>query len=390
MLRVANPLMNPLKQSGWIMFVVLLWSFHPAAVAQAPKDLNLETGEQIFQATCAGCHGPDGKGQPQHILGFDPPATFPDFTDCNGSTREARLQWSAVIHQGGGARAFTEIMPSFGPPKDALLTDQEIDKIITYLKGFCAEDAKWPAGEFNFARPMFTEKSFPEDETILTTTFNAEGAPGVMHDLIMEKRIGTTGNVSAHFRGGFTQLPSGSWAGAVGDTSFEYKQALFLRNKSGTMLVAGGEFTVPTGNPKLDLGGGLTKGEAFLALAQILPKRAYVQTQVGMEAPLFHRHQSAAELFGRAAIGKSFNFGHGFGREISIAHEFIAVRALEPRPSWTLDVVPQMQVTLSKRQHIRLGIGVNVPAMNVGNRQTQVMMYVLWDRFDGGMTEGWR
>ena len=94
------------------------------------KGMKLDTGEEIFEAACNGCHGPGGRGQPQSILGFEPPATFPDFTDCNGSTRERTFDWSAIIHEGGPIRGFSEIMPSW---KEAL-TKEQIDKLTGYLR----------------------------------------------------------------------------------------------------------------------------------------------------------------------------------------------------------------------------------------------------------------
>ena len=75
----------------------------PQNGAGALPTLTLETGEEIFQAACIGCHGSGGEGQPITTLGFEPPATFPDFTDCNGSSRERRFDWRAVIHEGGYA-----------------------------------------------------------------------------------------------------------------------------------------------------------------------------------------------------------------------------------------------------------------------------------------------
>src|SRR5437762_582058 len=97
--------------------------------------LRLKTGKDIFQAACVGCHGPEGKGMPQSTTGFTPPATFPDFTDCNGTTRELNRDWKAVIHNGGPARGFSEIMPSF---TEALTADQ-IQKAVDYLRSFCSE-----------------------------------------------------------------------------------------------------------------------------------------------------------------------------------------------------------------------------------------------------------
>src|SRR5437868_6957485 len=95
--------MRTLLPFGWLALALFTTS---PSFSQSAKDLNLATGKEIFDAACAGCHGPDGKGQPKTTLGFEPPATFPDFTDCNGSTRESGDQWNAVIHDGGPARAF--------------------------------------------------------------------------------------------------------------------------------------------------------------------------------------------------------------------------------------------------------------------------------------------
>jgi hypothetical protein len=236
---------------------------------------------------------------------------------------------------------------------------------------------------------MVTEKSFPEDESVVMTSVNLDGTPGVSNHLIVEKRFGAITNIELRFRGNFKQQPSGSWHGDVGDTSFELKRTLFLKNRTGTMLALGNEITFATGNPALG-GNGINKWETFLSFGQILPKKFYFLEQLGFEGPPFRRHDTLSELYSRTAIGKPFNFGDGYGRNYNIANEFIAIRNFGPRQSWTLDVIPQFQVTLSKRQHMRLGIGVRVPAVNVGSRQTQLMTYLLWDMFDGGFFEGWR
>src|SRR5262245_10636911 len=156
----------------------------PTASKQ-PAELNLDTGKDIFEAACNGCHGPGGKGQPQATLGFEPPSTFPDFTDCNGSTREKTFDWRATIHEGGRGRGFSEIMPSFAEA----LTCEQINKVIQYLRSRCTENA-WPLGEQNFPRSLMTEKAFPEDEAVVTTNINATGPAGVFSEIVYEKRYG--------------------------------------------------------------------------------------------------------------------------------------------------------------------------------------------------------
>jgi hypothetical protein len=53
------------------------------------------------------------------------------------------------------------------------------------------------------------------------------------------------------------------------------------------------------------------------------------------------------------------------------------------------DVVPQMQVSLSTRQHVLLNGGVRVPVNQREQRGNTLMIYLLWDWFDGGFFSGW-
>jgi hypothetical protein len=48
-----------------------------------------------------------------------------------------------------------------------------------------------------------------------------------------------------------------------------------------------------------------------------------------------------------------------------------------------------MQMSLNKRHHVRANFGVRTPMNNTAGRSTQVMFYVLWDWFDGGIRDGW-
>ncbi len=388
------------KHSWAILFAFAL---APLGIGQTAKDLKLETGEEIFQATCAGCHGPDGKGQAQHILGFEPPATFPDFTDCSGSSRESDQQWSAVIHRGGTARAFSTIMPSFGPKENPALTDEEIQRVIKYVRTFCDEEKqKWPSGDFNVPRPMYTEKAFPEDEQVFMNQVNLSGGAGYTANYILEKRFGAITNMEFRFRGNFLKQPTpgqpqGLWQGAMGDTTVEYKRSILVNNRTKSLIGWGSEILVPTGNHNVG-GTGAWELEQFLTYTQILPKRFYFLQQVGAEGP-FKRHDDPIQAYARTTFGRTFLADRGFGRAISFASEFITTRNFASRQNWTLSIVPQAQITVSQRQHMRLGIGYNIPVIkgppnpgiiiNPVNSQ-QFSFYWLWDHFDGGFFEGWK
>jgi len=56
------------------------------------------------------------------------------------------------------------------------------------------------------------------------------------------------------------------------------------------------------------------------------------------------------------------------GRLVVADGRFLANRDLATGASTDWDVVPQFQVTLSKRQHIRADVGVRIPVTNTGGR----------------------
>ncbi|MEI9813961.1 MAG: cytochrome c [Acidobacteriota bacterium] len=288
-------------------------------------------------------------------------------------------------------------MPSFGDRETPALTDDQIGKVIKYLRNFCAEDPKWPSGVFNVPRPMYTEKAFPEDELVYYNMLNLTGGAGYTNHLIIEKRFGAIQNIEIRFRGNFQKTPSGSWQGSVGDTTFEYKRSLLVNNRTKSLIGWGSEVLIPTGNPN-NGGTGITEAEQFLTYTQILPKNAYFLQQIGAEGPI-RRHDDPIQAYARTTLGKVFLADRGFGRAFSVANEFITTRNFASHQNWTLTLVPQIQVTVSRRQHMRLGIGVNLPVIqgppNAGaiinpTGPKQLTFYWLWDTFDGGFFEGWK
>ncbi|HEX5000053.1 MAG TPA: cytochrome c [Terriglobia bacterium] len=345
--------------------------------------MKLDTGEEIFRASCIGCHGPNGVGQEQALIGFEPPATFPDFTDCNGSTRERTADWNAIIHEGGAIRGFSEIMPSW---KDAL-TDAQIDKLTDYLRGRCTEPG-WPLGELNLPRALYTEKAFPEDEWVITSAIATNGSGSVSGELIYEKRFGSKNQVELAVPYSFVQQPSASWFGGVGDFVLGYKRNLFSTMKTGSILSVQGELISPTGNVSKGAGSGVTTFETFATFAQLLSRTSFLQMQTGVELPTDTEKASRA-FFWRSAVGKSLAANGGVGRMWTPMIEFLADRELESGARTNWDIVPEMQVTLSKRQHVRVAFGVKTPLNNTAGRSTELKFYALWDVFDGGLREGW-
>ena len=69
--------------------------------------------------------------------------------------------------------------------------------------------------------------------------------------------------------------------------------------------------------------------------------------------------------------------------------EVLPVRDLTSGAKTKVDLVPQCQVALNTRQHILFNVGARVPVSETSGRDTQLVMYLLWDWFDGGFFDGW-
>ena len=371
-------------RAPWLLSILIVASagVGSAGAQSAARKLTLETGKQIYDAGCVACHGADGKGQSQSLAGFEPPSTFPDFSDCPTAAVEPDFQWRAIITNGGAARAFSTIMPSF---KD-LLTQEQIGKVVEYVRSFCSDDA-WPRGNLNLPRALLTEKAFPENETVITGAISAHGSPGVGSTVIYEKRIGATAMLEAIVPFNFTR-DNGSWGTAFGDLALGYKQALFHSVPTGSIFSVGGELSVPTGDVVAGTGGTSTVFEAFAAYGQLLPASSFVQLHTGFELPA-HPDEASRVYFLRAAIGKSFWQEGGHGRRWSPIVEFVAERDLVGGGTTNWDIVPEIQIPLSKRMHILGSVGLRMPANNTAGRPRQVLFYALWDWMDGGLTQGW-
>jgi len=365
-------------------FTLLLLGSGGSSFSQAGKypGLPLNTGKQIYDAACTACHGPKGKGMPESIVGFEKPNSFPDFTRCDQTTPELNTDWKAVIVHGGRFRGFSQIMPSFAEA----LTDDQITKVVEYLRGFCS-NSSWPRGELNLPRALITDKAYPENEAVITTTLNAQGAPGITTEAVYEQRFGIKNEIEVSVPLTF-QNENHSWFGGLGDSSIGIKRELFSSLRTGSILSVVGEVTFPTGNKARGLGTGVTTFGTFAAYGQLLPANFFLQFQGGAELPI-HTETEPRSLFWNTAVGQSYGQNRGLGRLWSPIVEVLANRDLVTGATTDWDVLPQFQVTLSKRQHIRADVGVRIPMTNTGNRQTQMLFYILWDWADGKLTEGW-
>jgi hypothetical protein len=77
-----------------------------------------------------------------------------------------------------------------------------------------------------------------------------------------------------------------------------------------------------------------------------------------------------------------------YGRAWSPIVELVGSRDLEfgERARW--DLIPELHVTLSRRQHVMASGGVRLP-LTVRTRNTTVIASLLWDWSQGSLFSGW-
>jgi mono/diheme cytochrome c family protein len=376
------------RGATWVL-VLLFASLVSLRAAQAPgpQESSLAnalpagyTGKDIFTLACATCHGPDGKGSPPSVVGFDVP--LPDFTDCSVATPEPFGDWFAVIHEGGPIRGLDRHMPAFG---EALSAD-DIDKVIRHVWTLC-DNAAWPRGDLNLPRTFFIEKAFPENETIVTTAIAARGQKSVASEVIYERRFGARNQFEIAMPVTVLQNSNATWSRGLGDVAVAIKRTFYASVDTGRIFTAGAEMVVPTGKEGAGFGHGYTIYEPSVLFGQILPRGMFLQAQAGLEVPSDHRLGNN-EAYGRVGFGGTVAQAHGYGRAWSPMVEVLWARETYRESEW--DVVPQLQITLSKLQHVMVSGGVRIPVTERWERHPQVLTYLLWDWFDGGLFEFWK
>jgi hypothetical protein len=279
-------------------------------------------------------------------------------------------------------------MPSF---KDAL-TARQINQVIRYLRSFC-RNRHWPPGELNLPLALNTEKAYPEDEVVLTSSVNGTGPGAVTSHVIYEQRFGVKNQLEVDIPLSFAQQNK-IWYGGIGDTSIGVKRVMFSKLTSdeglgaGTIFSLQGNVVAPTGNSSHGLGSGTTSFETFLEAGQLFRTNTFLQFQGGAILPT-DTSKAPQNTFWFTTVGQMFAQGHGLGRIWSPMLEILGSRDLVTQAETDWDIVPEMQVTLSRRQHIRGALGVRTPINHTEGRPTVIQFYVLWDWQEGAFWKGW-
>jgi len=369
-----------------LLAILVLGGLLVCAVAASADD-SLQTGKAIYQAACSTCHGSNGRGAPPSLMGFSDPV--PDFTDCDFANREPDSDWVGIAYEGGPSRGFSELMPAF----KGALTVEQAQLAVNHIRSFCT-DSRWPRGELNLPRPLITGKAYPEDEAVMTTLIDIEGEGAIANKIVYEQRFGPKSQWELVVPFGWLESPnviddggSTGWTSAVGDIAVAVKHAFYHNNEKGSIVAVTGELILPTGADDRGFGNGTTVFEPFITWGQILPADFFLQTQFGLELTA-DKDKAENAAFLRAALGWTTTTGE-FGRAWSPMVELTAGREFAGDANIRYSIVPQIQITLNKRQHIMFNIGLRAPLNERDVRTTQVIFYVLWDWFDGTLFEGW-
>jgi cytochrome c553 len=367
------------RRSVWLIAAALALTASASEAAGTESRGAEKTGREVYESICITCHGPNGKGTINAAL--TQVIQLPDFSDCSFASRERDLDWLAVAHRGGPARGFSPLMAPWADQ----YTGQELQLAVNHIRTFCT-DPRWPRGELNLPRPLVTGKAFPEDEAVVTASASTADAGAVVTRFTYERRIGPLNQIEASIPIASSERPAGGWATGLGDVALGYKRTLAHDLARGYIVSASAEVALPTGSSRRDLGSGTTVFEPFLAFGQILPGNMFLQAQAGFEVPWSRDRDD--EAFWRVAFGRTFAQGR-FGRNWSPMLEALAARPLTRGAVTQWDLVPQMQVTLSARQHIMANAGVRLPVNDRRQRSATIMVYLLWDWYDGGFFQGW-
>ena len=309
------------------------------------------SGDSLYSAWCARCHGADARGTPLASVRTDvPPA---DLASCAVSTAETEDQWVGVVARGGAAFGLSLDMPSYG---EAATPDQ-IRMVVRYVRSLCRERG-WPPGELNFPRAFLVEKAYPENELVVT-------AEGHGQELIYERRAGRRMQFELAVSTVFDSL----------DRPFDHATTAIKYNiwhslERRALASVGLEASPPLGrSDRWEL-------EPFIS--------------GGFQRPDFVVQGEALAGWEETEGVAAGSLRLGLGRDMD---RFVPM--IEAGWDWvrggpgTLTLHPQTWIRLSKLGHVAGSIGAGVPVNGPDRGHVTLHAFLLWDFGDAPLLKGW-
>lgn len=332
-----------------------------------------DTAKELYETACASCHGRDGRGAPE---GTRIRVPLPDFTDCSVVTAETTGNWVALTAQGGPALGLSNQMPSFADS----LSDEQIREVITYLRGFCP-DPSWPAADLNFRRPLVTGKAFPEDELVLTVSFEkSRESRSLVSEWSFEKRLGSRGMAEVTLPIVYNDPKGGAASGGVGDLTLAYKHVLLASQQYGAIAALSLDLVLPTGDRDRGLGDGTVGlGPSLRAGKTLGPLVLQGEIKAVLPADV---DLASRRLLYRAALQLPLS---SLKSGWVPALEFEADTKVQGQARDVYFLAPMLYKGLSKRGHVALAVGAKIPVAGVHTVDYQIGAFLLWEYLDGGL-----
>ncbi len=330
-------------------------------------------GKELYTDACASCHGNDGRGSPQ---GSNIDVPLPDFADCQITTREPDPDWIALTAHGGPFLGLSDRMPAFAQ----VLSPDDLKSVLDYIRTFCADPA-WPRGELNFRRPTFVTKAFPENEAVLVQRFSdATNERAYDTELAVEGRVGARGQVELALPLSIIDAKDGATTAGVGDIALAYKHVTYASLQTHSIVALATDLVVPSGDHRRGLGNGTTTFEPAL-----LSGHSYaglvLQTQFRAVLPV-DVDRAARHFLYRFAL--QYPLGT-LKNTLVPALEFESAQKIEGSfRDYTL-LAPTLYVPLTKRGHVAVGIGSQIPVSHHRPFDYRVGAFFLWEYLDGGI-----
>ena len=180
------------------------------------------------------------------------------------------------------------------------------------------------------------------------------------------------------------------WSRGLGDVAIAFKRALYSQPRhAARILSVGGEVVAADRQGERRV---RQRRHDLRAVRAVRPDPAArhrsCRRRPASKLPSDRDSRGNNEAFWRAAFGSTFAQDAASAAPGRRWSKCSGARETDGAAEW--DVVPQMQVTLNKRQHVMIAGGVRIPLNERDERHTQVLTYLLWDWFDGGFFDFWK
>lgn len=330
------------------------------------------SGEQLFVRHCARCHTTAGSGLPAGhplLANFrNPPA---DFTDPLFNSMEPAGDWLLVVKHGGAAMGLSPQMPAHA----GRMSDAEIEVVVNHLATFADTDG-YPPGELNFTRAIRSIKAFPETELLFLQRYEEarDDEPAAWRNTIYHaRRLGR--RLQAEVK--LSYLDQGATS-EVHEAELGVKWAFHDRG-TRLLLATGADVEIPVH------AAGETTLVPYLSHASPLGERFTLQGTLRTHLPL---DQLSA---GDVEVSEVVHWlPTDWPRGIFPGLELTASAPFRAGDKWRASVIPQLHFALTKRGHVAVNVGIEVPLAGArDDYRYRAHAFLLWDMADGGFWLGW-